>query len=208
MACRSAVSCVTAPHAQHSIVLLTARADEKRSSTAWRLEPATSCQSLFAHRSARQAQKPRRFTLVSKRDLQSKQQLEAALEQIKETESMLVQNEKSPLARLSAGLIHEINNPLNYARQGLHVLSKSAKHLPEPEQPDFHETLKDIEDGITRVATIISDLRGFTRETKDFNAFFDLKAVVDTGLRFFSHVWKSGMRREVEVPARAGDSWR
>ncbi len=139
--------------------------------------------------------------LYQKEIFSQKQQLEAALEQIKETESMLVQNEKlAALGRLSAGLIHEINNPLNYARQGLHVLSKSAKHLPEPEQPDFHETLKDIEDGITRVAQIISDLRGFTRETKDFNAFFDLKAVVDTGLRFFSHVWKSGMQREVEVP--------
>jgi hypothetical protein len=57
-----------------------------------------------------------------------KQQLEAALEQIKETESMLVQNEKlASLGRLSAGLIHEINNPLNYARQGLHIISRSAK---------------------------------------------------------------------------------
>jgi signal transduction histidine kinase len=140
--------------------------------------------------------------LYQKEIFSQKQQLEAALEQIKETESMLVQNEKlAAMGRLSAGLIHEINNPLNYARQGLHVLSKSSKHLPESELPDFNETLKDVEEGITRVAQIIADLRGFTRETKDFHAIFEIKNVVDTGLRFFSHVWKGGAQREVDVPA-------
>lgn len=140
--------------------------------------------------------------LYQKEIFSQKQQLEAALEQIKETESMLVQNEKlAAMGRLSAGLIHEINNPLNYARQGLHVLSKSSKHLPESEIPDFNETLKDVEEGITRVAQIIADLRGFTRETKDFHATFELKNVVDTGLRFFSHVWKDGVQREVSMPA-------
>lgn len=130
-----------------------------------------------------------------------KQQLEAALEQIKETESMLVQNEKlAALGRLSAGLIHEINNPLNYARQGLHVIGRSGKLLPEEERADFAETLKDVEDGVNRVVQIISDLRGFTRNTRELGHAFDLKTVVQTGLRFFGHAWKDGVKTEVDVP--------
>lgn len=130
-----------------------------------------------------------------------KQQLEAALEQIKETESMMVQNEKlAALGRLSAGLIHEINNPLNYARQGLHIIGRTGKLLPAEEQADFAETLKDVEDGVSRVAQIIADLRGFTRNTRELGHVFDLKTVVQTGMRFFGHVWKDGVKNEVDIP--------
>ena len=139
--------------------------------------------------------------LFQKELVVQKQQLETALEQIKETESMLVQNEKlASLGRLSAGLIHEINNPLNYARQGLHILGRSTPSLPEAERAEFAETVKDVEDGVNRVIQIISDLRGFTRNTNQLNQAFDLKTVVATGLRFFSHVWKDGILREVDIP--------
>jgi signal transduction histidine kinase len=139
--------------------------------------------------------------LFQKELVVQKQQLETALEQIKETESMLVQNEKlASLGRLSAGLIHEINNPLNYARQGLHILGRSTPSLPEAERAEFAETVKDVEDGVNRVIQIISDLRGFTRNTNQLNQAFDLKTVVSTGLRFFSHVWKDGIHREVDIP--------
>ena len=139
--------------------------------------------------------------LFQKELVVQKQQLESALEQIKETESMLVQNEKlASLGRLSAGLIHEINNPLNYARQGLHILGRSTKSLPEEERADYAETVKDVEDGVNRVIQIISDLRSFTRNTNQLNQAFDLKNVVATGMRFFSHVWKDGIQHEVDIP--------
>lgn len=139
--------------------------------------------------------------LYQKELVVQKQQLESALEQIKETESMLVRNEKlASLGRLSAGLIHEINNPLNYARQGLHIIARSTKLLPEEERADFTDTLKDVEDGVNRVIQIISDLRGFTRNTSQLNHSFDLQTIVNTGLRFFSHIWKEGIQREVDIP--------
>ena len=53
--------------------------------------------------------------------------LESTLQQLKETELQLVQTEKIvSLGRLSAGIIHEINNPLNFAATGLYVLSPGA----------------------------------------------------------------------------------
>ncbi|WP_395737414.1 ATP-binding protein [Prosthecobacter sp.] len=184
------------------VVLLTARADEKT-----KLECLAAGASDFL---------PKPFSLTEimvrlknlvdsgtyqKELVVQKQQLESALEQIKETESMLVQNEKlASLGRLSAGLIHEINNPLNYARQGLGIISRSAKLLPEEERADFADTVKDVEEGVNRVIQIISDLRGFTRTTSQLNHAFDLHNVVATGLRFFSHVWKDGIQREMDIP--------
>jgi signal transduction histidine kinase len=132
---------------------------------------------------------------------QQKQQLEAALEQIKETEGLLLRNEKlASLGRMSAGLIHEINNPLNYARQGLHLLGQSTPLLPEEARPEFAETLKDVEEGVNRVVRIISDLRGFTRTTNETNQIFEIKSLAEKTMRFFSHEWKDGIRHEVDVP--------
>ncbi len=185
------------------IVLLTARADEKT-----KLECLAAGASDFLPKPFSLTEIMVRLkNLVDSRLYQKelvvqKQQLENALEQIKETESLLVQNEKlASLGRLSAGLIHEINNPLNYARQGLHIIGRSTKSLPEEERADFADTLKDVEDGVNRVIQIISDLRGFTRNASQLNHAFDLKSMVDTGMRFFSHVWKDGIKREVDIPS-------
>jgi len=185
------------------VVLLTARADEKT-----KIDCLAAGASDFLSKPFSLTEiQVRLKNLVDSRLYQKelvvqKQQLENALEQIKETESLLVQNEKlASLGRLSAGLIHEINNPLNYARQGLHIMGRSTELLPEEERADFADTLKDVEDGVNRVIQIISDLRGFTRNTSELGHAFDLKTTVETGIRFFSHVWKDGVQREVDIPA-------
>ncbi len=131
-----------------------------------------------------------------------KQHLEAALEQVKETETLLVRNEKlASLGRMSAGLIHEINNPLNYASQGLHLMKRVAPLLPEEEQADFADTLKDVQEGVNRVVRIISDLRGFTRVTNEMNHVFDIKTVIETAMRFFGSAWKEGVKNNLNIPS-------
>ncbi len=57
--------------------------------------------------------------------------LEASLVQLKGNEAQLVHSEKlASLGRMSAGMIHEINNPLNFATTGLFTLRKKTKYLP------------------------------------------------------------------------------
>ncbi len=184
------------------IVLLTARADEKT-----KLDCLTAGASDFLLKPFTLTEVMVRLkNLIDNRLYQQelfvqKQHLESTLEQLKDTESMLVQNEKlSSLGRLSAGLIHEINNPLNYVSQGLQLMRLSAKSLPESEQADFNDTLKDVNDGVNRVVRIISDLRGFTRNTNELSQTFNFKTLVTTGLRFFSHVWKDGIQHTESVP--------
>ncbi|HEY1171852.1 MAG TPA: ATP-binding protein [Verrucomicrobiae bacterium] len=115
------------------------------------------------------------------------QVLEATLEQLKETETQLVQTEKmASLGRMSAGIIHEINNPLNYAKTGLFTLRKKSKYVPEKELEDFNEVLKDVEDGVNRVKDIVSDLRTFTHPREDKLDEVEIGKPVAAALRFLS----------------------
>jgi len=73
---------------------------------------ATSCQNRFPRRNCTSASEPRGVAPVSIQTFQANQALESTIEQLKETESQLVQTEKlASLGRMSAGIIHEINNP-------------------------------------------------------------------------------------------------
>src|SRR6202008_691758 len=77
------------------------------------------------------------------RELARKNQiLESTLEELKETEAQLAQSEKlASLGRMSAGIIHEINNPLNFTKTAIHMLKKQGKELEENNREEFADTL-------------------------------------------------------------------
>jgi signal transduction histidine kinase len=132
------------------------------------------------------------------------QLLESTIEQLKDTEVQLVQAEKlASLGRMSAGIIHEINNPLNYATTGLFTLRKQGKHLAPEHQPGFAEILADIEEGVHRVKNIVSDLRSFTHYNTDLMEKVKVSEVVATALRFMSNEWKDRVQVHQQVPEDA-----
>ncbi|MBB5037329.1 ATP-binding protein [Prosthecobacter dejongeii] len=184
------------------VVLLTARADEKTKIDCLMAGASDFLGKPFSLTELSVRLKNLTDSHLFQRELQvQKQRLEAALEQVKETEALLVRNEKlASLGRLSAGLIHEINNPLNYAKQALFVLRDTANKLTDADRPDFVETLGDIENGVDRVARIISDLRGFSRTTHQVAGNFNLSQAVETTLRFFSHAIKDGVEVKLDLP--------
>jgi signal transduction histidine kinase len=128
--------------------------------------------------------------------------LEATLQQLKDTETQLVQTEKlASLGRMSAGIIHEINNPLNFAKTAIYTLKQMSKSMAEEERPDYEDVLKDIQEGIDRVRTIVSDLRSFTHPNLvDFQEV-KLEKVLAAALRFVSHEW----RDKVELDKRVNE---
>ena len=129
------------------------------------------------------------------------QVLEDTLVQLKETELQLVQTEKIvSLGRLSAGIIHEINNPLNFATTGLYVLKKQGGLLARDKPEEFNEVVQDISEGIERVKNIVSDLRTFTHPDADQRDMVKVAEVVNSSLRFLSNEWKDKVQVELAVP--------
>jgi two-component system, sensor histidine kinase PhcS len=116
---------------------------------------------------------------------------------LKETEMQLVQSEKlASLGRLSAGIIHEINNPLNFTTTGLFTLRKKAKYLAPEQQEEYADILRDVEEGVTRVKDIVSGLRTFTHPETESRDQVEVAEVVAAALRFLSNEWKDKIRIE------------
>ena len=129
--------------------------------------------------------------------------LEQTIEQLKQTEMQLVQTEKmASLGRMSAGIIHEINNPLNYAATGLYTLRNKGKLLAPEEQSQFAEVLTDVEEGIDRVKNIVLDLQKFTHPDDGPLNVVEVLPVVNSALRFLSGEWKERVKIEVDLPEK------
>lgn len=135
-----------------------------------------------------------------KLDLQNKE-LADAIQKLTEAEAQLVQKEKmASLGVMSAGIIHEINNPLNFATTGLYTLKKKAKYVPPEQRGDFEDILKDVEDGVGRVKNIVSDLRMFTHPETEAHEEVAVSDAVNSALRFLSGELKDRVRVVTQLP--------
>jgi signal transduction histidine kinase len=183
------------------VILLTARADEETKLKALEAGASDFLTKPFSttelHVRIRNLVESHEFQIkLSKQN----QLLETTIEQLKETETLLVQTEKMvSLGRMSAGIIHEINNPLNYATTGLYTLRNKGKLLEPAEQAEYEEILKDVEDGITRVKSIVSDLKTFTHPDTEQQDAVELTDIVNSALRFLSNEWKEKVRIEEQL---------
>jgi signal transduction histidine kinase len=184
------------------ILLLTARADEETKLTALSAGANDFITKPFSMTELRVRIK----NLIDTHQLQQKlsrqnQILEATIEQLKDTEVQLVHSEKlASLGRMSAGLIHEINNPLNFAKTGLYVLQKMVEASGGDEQAEFREVLRDIQEGIDRISSIVSDLRTFTQPNVTEIEKVSVVEVVNSALRLLSSEWQDKVRIEKEIP--------
>lgn len=134
---------------------------------------------------------------------QKNELLQNTIEQLKLTEMQLVQTEKmASLGRMSAGIIHEINNPLNYAATGLYTLRNKGKLLAGEEQTKFVEVLKDVEEGINRVKNIVLDLRKFSHAEAGHASHVEISEIINSALRFLSSEWKDKVQVEINLAER------
>lgn len=133
------------------------------------------------------------------KDLKSRNtELEAVLRQLRETEAQLLHSEKlNSLGTMAAGLLHEINNPINFANTAFSLVMRNPALETDA---DLKEMLVDIHDGFRRIQTIVSDLRLFSAPTKaEARRPFHLATAVQHALRFTASE-RSGIEIKTELP--------
>lgn len=123
------------------------------------------------------------FRLRHELDVNNKE-LASTLKKLQETEVQLVQSEKmNALGKLSAGLLHEVNNPLNFTFMALQMAEQEAEG-----NASLQDTLKDIGQGMTRIRGVISDLRAFAHPTNGTEReTFAIDEALTSALRLCAH---------------------
>lgn len=144
--------------------------------------------------------------------------LEKALNELKNTQSQLVQSEKmASLGQLTAGIAHEINNPINYIYAGVDslkiniedikgLLARYEELLPEEKRSEietykaeieYTEVLLDldsltasIKNGASRSKEIIKGLRTFSRLDEEARKQVDIAENLDATLTLLHNQYK------------------
>lgn len=129
-------------------------------------------------------------------------ELSDTLQRLRDTEAQLTQSEKlASIGRLSAGIVHEINNPLNFVKTALFVLKKKTRGLPEETVDSMGQILADIGEGVDRVAAIVSDLRTFAHPESKGSAPVSLEHALAKASRLMAkQVGDAGALVQVDVP--------
>ena len=116
-----------------------------------------------------------------------------------EVKGQLVQREKmAALGTLSAGLLHEVNNPVNYSLMAINMA------LVDPaatQSADLKESLTDALEGMNRIQNIVSDLKTFAYQKPgdDSQRVFLLEKAINSALRLTSFELK-GVAVELALP--------
>jgi PAS domain S-box-containing protein len=142
--------------------------------------------------------------LSSKSDIIKKQneKLTTTIHNLKETQLKLVQAEKmASLGILTAGVAHEINNPLNYVMGAFVGLNQ---YFEEYESSDKEKTdflLNSLKIGVERISNIVVGLNQFSRSKESVNEDCDIHTIIDNCIR----VLHNKIENSVEVVKEFAD---
>ncbi|MGF1536286.1 MAG: GAF domain-containing protein [Elainellaceae cyanobacterium] len=161
------------------------------------------------------------------------QQLEVALQELKQAQSQLIQTEKmSVLGKMVAGIAHEINNPVTfihgnithlkgYCRGLVQLVELYQQHYPTPPVAiaqrieaieldylleDLGKVLQSIEIGSIRIHQIVTSLRTFSRLDEAEKKAIDIHAGLDSTLLILQHhIRAQPNRAEIQIFKEYGD---
>jgi signal transduction histidine kinase len=157
--------------------------------------------------------------------LQQKEKLERALAELRDSQDRMIQSEKmSSLGMLTAGIAHELKNPLNYISTGIYALENILKTLPgqitgilkgnKTEQQLQSERLNGsleslgtvrsaILEGVTRSAKIIESLNVYTYTGESPMIRLDVGSCIEKALIILAHTFRDRItiRRDVDPGA-------
>lgn len=118
-------------------------------------------------------------------------ELNNTIKELRQTQQHLVQSEKmASIGTLTAGVAHEINNPLNFINGGLNLVKEIKQSLNNGTDNDLKEKCNlastIIETGIQRASVIVSSLMDFSYRGNPKLIPSDISEVIENTLLFLN----------------------
>lgn len=125
------------------------------------------------------------------------EELTTTIGKLQQTETMLIQSEKmNAIGSLSAGLLHEINNPLNYTLTAISFANQRKSSLSE----EMQEIVADVEEGMLRVRDVITHLKNFAYPEKPgVETIFSVEEILFSARKIMAQEI-DGIRIDVDLP--------
>lgn len=135
---------------------------------------------------------------------EQKSQLQSTLEELKDTQQQLIQTEKmASLGTLTAGVAHELNNPLNFISGGAQGLENYIRKNFPNHLNEVDKILQIILKGVWRAKEIVQSLNHFSRKTDDINQNCDVHRVIENCLTMLQNQTKHKVEVHTEFTDEA-----
>lgn len=133
---------------------------------------------------------------------EEKQAREKAINALKQAQAKLIQSEKmASLGVLTAGVAHEINNPLNFISGGVMGLETHLEQvgINVEEDEDLSMLMESIKEGVKRASEIVKGLNQFSRDKDSFDESCDLHEIVENCLLMVKAKFPDGLKVERQL---------
>lgn len=117
-----------------------------------------------------------------------RERLEDTLNRLQETQNQLIQTEKmASLGILTAGIAHEINNPINYIFNGSQAIQNYIKDRLQDHSAELMPYFDAINTGIDRTVTIVRNLNRYSGSDAEKKTPCNMHPILDNGLALLSY---------------------
>lgn len=116
---------------------------------------------------------------------QQKRDLEISLGELQKAQAHVLTSEKmAMLGQFTAGVAHELNNPLNFISGGVSVLEEATRKVGDGTTPEERQILHNIRNGVDRAIAIVNSLKVFSNPRSEIgvDSYADLTECIKASL--------------------------